>query len=809
MTWIPAIIKDFAGISRKRSPALNACDYVSNLDLRDISGDMVAPNKISQLYAKPYGSGVFIGSFYCSDLTDITHPDGAEVTVYLAPYQVTPLAGTVAWDKKMMGIWIRPYWDGVGTVWVDDWNFLNEVVITTLASVTAGCEFILTGMPTLQSPYTYTIYNVTRNVWDIIYLYDLNYYTHYNGHVSGDIVILFKNYYPTTYHSGAYSATINEVSEHKILNDIRLGFGGKANRLGVAIGYRQSNILCNGIFNYDQIILNPHLPKDESDNKTYTFGLGVIQTANITDSSGSVFPQSFGGQAFLAYTVVLDGFNEFIVGIDVPFELTTVGSANYIRTILISPKIRFGTANKRITSIKIYLAGSDPTNMDQRMGDYFLVKEIPVANATGGLGWEFDSNGVDGNGYTHYGYNLVLTKETINPLIGQKVVDGWGVTNAFEIDYAMYKGASTAAKPATLDSELGYTGVQDYALDWAEAIVTNGRAYVLNPYIDKTYKNIIMASNISGAGASAYDVITPDTFFDEENRDGNDIIGMEVLSNTDILLGRKSSLQALNLNTGVIDFDYSHAGLSSKRGAINYGDSIFLPSQNDAYEFSSSNVRNLTEDTIRDLYRKLTPEDIIGIRDNYGDSIWFSESGSGRIYLFIPKKGFITYGFGIINLPMLYNIDKDGNVIYLGMDYNIYKVDNTTFYNPTAFSWTSIPLDVALFDPKLKTSNRFVIKNIEIGYESPKDFAISFLPNGSNIAVNLITIPKNYGLVGGNYQFIKPDFYSIRLNPGRTWEKFQIYVSGGFTSSADDQSIKFRIKYIKIMWKPIDVGYYG
>jgi hypothetical protein len=305
---------------------------------------------------------------------------------------------------------------------------------------------------------------------------------------------------------------------------------------------------------------------------TGTYDVTIADSAHI-DKNSVAFSLNY-KSAWVIATIVLDDIHEIVVFNGVKgVALTTV-----TQDVSIDIKIRFATMNKRITKVKIYLAGGNSEGVISQtedlyqtginpQTDYKLVREIEVSGSSLKSIWTLKNSGY-------------LELNSAIPVVNYDTFTGF-----------IYK----------ITEELGYTPTKDYVDSFDQAITTQGRLFVLNPYIDKRYSNKLFYSHISGAGAFMYDSITAENYSDLDNKDGNDVVGLEILPNMDFAVFRQSSIQRLDPNTGSVVETVLGIGAVSKRSIVNFKDKIIFASQNGIFQYNGVSVQDISFGTILNM----------------------------------------------------------------------------------------------------------------------------------------------------------------------------------------------------------------
>ena len=164
-----------------------------------------------------------------------TAGDPTEVTIQVQSSTVKSLVSGVTYTLPSPAIWMRPYWNG--SSWTDAWQWLNETIITKLATAmdtTYRNQVDISGFYGDLSQWT--AINVTRDstLPMSVLLSTANmpnttiWISNYNNNwQSGDTIVLMRNYIPIKYLSSMNSVTQQEISFHRIPSKLRIGFGEK------------------------------------------------------------------------------------------------------------------------------------------------------------------------------------------------------------------------------------------------------------------------------------------------------------------------------------------------------------------------------------------------------------------------------------------------------------------------------------------------------------------------------------------------------------------------------------------------------
>lgn len=348
-----------------------------------------------------------------------------------------------------------------------------------------------------------------------------------------------------------------------------------------------------------------------------------------------------------------------------------------------------------------------------------------------------------------------------------------------------------------MQDRLGYTPTFDVVRSWDYALVTKGRTFVCNPYIDMRYENKIFSSNIAGTGAFMWDVITADNYFELENFDGNDVMGLEVLPNMDILTFRKNSIETRDSNVGIIRNMVFGNGLIAKKSPMNFGDKVIWCGKDDVYLTNGYQVEAISDGLIRNEYRAI-PENrrkvIASLRENNENS--YRMTANGKEFIF-TKVGWITDVRPNDN-PDHY-LSSVKNTIIFASNGDIFEQSARSNDNgrDIKYHWRSIPLDINLLGEGITGNQRLYIRSLWINYEAAQkntraaNLSISIFLDNSIRPFTVIPFSLDHWK---NYQTAK-----IRL--GSMCRRFQIEING-----VDELGGQLEILSVGIMYKVLLLG---
>jgi hypothetical protein len=777
-------IKNFRGIERNSTPHKDACIICDNLDLRaDVDGELEVTRGITTVYAPPTlasftynGAGQGVLGFERIYMSQFATPQEVTLMVIKGTLARVGTTASVA-SKNILAFCIRPHWGG--SSWVDDWQWLNQMKI---GHITAKGDYSVTvNSESLGNFANFDIiYNVTRNEYAVIISQTVGGGNPYstaskltNWQVN-DTIILTKNHFPLTYLEGMYSATAAQINFHKVLNDIRVGTGGYVNRLGAGVGYRNKDFYIETAevpdwtgYHFDEVILDPY--NIITDSGTYNF---TVDDSGLSLDTG--FQHAKHGKAlFYKITALLDGFNEYIVA-EGSFEY-----ANGSSRIIFKPSIRMATMNKRITGFNLYCAVGDSSDATVRAGNYHLTKTHSLLEATADVDGSGNFWHVDEDGYLKYGYTTVGFAE-----------------RGFIVTASMVDSATLE-----IEEQLGYFPTTDLVKSWDQAVEAGGSIHYLNPYINERNTNKIIVSVISGDGAFQQDVAPPTNYHDLGSRDGNDVVALEVMPNENLLAIRQNSRQEVNTLTGrVVDLDVG-GGAVSRKSIVNFGKHIAIPDKDDVLIYGWGRDENISEATIRDLYRAISDKSaIFSAKDDKGDAYVMNAGGGDYEYVFVNGKGWTrNFPYGGTGRPIAYTNSNDGYLYYLGDDGSVYRRDNTI--PTTVFDWKSIVFDVSKMD-EFSSRDRLYPHSFWIEYAADNDFGFDVFGDG-------VSLYDSSGEITSPYAGLKipaASTYNQRKFPPRFSRACKTLQLRIFGTTASDDTTKFRLKAVGIKFAVIKAG---
>lgn len=360
--------------------------------------------------------------------------------------------------------------------------------------------------------------------------------------------------------------------------------------------------------------------------------------------------------------------------------------------------------------------------------------------------------------------------------------------------------------------KIGFDITQPMVRSWDDAVVTRGRTFLVNPYIDIKYTNKIFSSFISGAGSYQYDAITLERYIDLENFDGNDLIGLEVLPNMNFLAFRKNSIQQVDPDTGATREIIYGNGVVARKSIVNFGDKIVWCGINDIMATDGLNTVSLTDGTIREDYRALTNKTgIVAVREERDNAYrFFTGDTTNRTEYILTKRGWIKRVNSGDIYPIHYAISRDSYVCFMDLTGMIYvdsgAITDTKFIPgegipgiiiyPMAGTWQSIDFDIDLLGENLTETDFFTLRSMWLDYTgtySEGTFTINIYIDG--VSLPAITLDSK----NQREKLVIPIPLANR-KPARRFS-IKITVGGAYLPGS-----AITIHSVGVLWKPIRSG---
>ncbi len=368
----------FTGIKHNINPLAdrNSLIRCTNMDIHSKPGILTTRPSYWLKYETPVDElnritaveSISFDNFFEKESSD----EGVEVTCEVQ--RGTVQSSITTYKFNGINIWIRPYWNGV--YWEDKWQWLNETFITKIISIDSTYLNKIVVAGDYGNLTQWTIVNVTRNIALPVSILayesgtNTTFYTSlysHNWNVDDELVIM-RNYFPLTNQAWMYDVTKQEISFHRLPSKIRIGFGGKKNRIALGIEYvkRTIHITDYSFTNTDPFLVGKESQTAKSNKiicQCYTqFNNNLEFDLNIL----SIVGDYAAGTYYFRMTAVLDGVNEVLV---LSKSITTTTASKFFPV----PKVRLGGMSRRLSSVKIYFSESGE--------DFYLFKEYPISIA--------------------------------------------------------------------------------------------------------------------------------------------------------------------------------------------------------------------------------------------------------------------------------------------------------------------------------------------------------------------------------------------------------------------------------------------
>lgn len=261
--WKEFEITNFLGRQTSTNlPDKNASKNIVNFDTREIDGALVSRNG----YVKKYDAPT-ITSFPKNKLSNFSVlsfenfiSNGQEITILIAKATLSAASSVSNLpspsSKNIITIWSSHSWNG--STWTEGWIWLNECILTKINSNgTYGYQKYLDFTTSLANDY-FAGWSIVRfetisgtDVEDVakiikssiisgkVYVEITDNKNNWTGNPitlqDGDSILLMRNYIPVTYLEGNYNVERADITFHKIYDQLRIGFGGNADKLGLAV----------------------------------------------------------------------------------------------------------------------------------------------------------------------------------------------------------------------------------------------------------------------------------------------------------------------------------------------------------------------------------------------------------------------------------------------------------------------------------------------------------------------------------------------------------------------------------------------
>lgn len=293
--------------------------------------------------------------------------------------------------------WARPYWSG--SQWVNSWQLINKTIITKIILTDGVYKSHIKIFGSYaqgifnDSLIGWTIYNKNKNeyarvltckqedagTWVNITLYE-------NNWAVDDVLIISRCWIDLDTQQEYYdNVSMEDIVFHRVNDDLRIGFGGKEKRYGLALGYRKR---CYQISAVEFPNVHPDINEVGILEKFATIDGLYIDTNIIHNNSDYGFELRTNENGnlqnniyFFKLTGRADYYSEQLL-----HEDSIVAKNN--DKIEIYPFVRLGRDNYLFTDLKLYY--SDNTS------EAFLVKEyddLRLSSYNSNNKWIIDKQG--------------------------------------------------------------------------------------------------------------------------------------------------------------------------------------------------------------------------------------------------------------------------------------------------------------------------------------------------------------------------------------------------------------------------------
>lgn len=863
---IPIDFENFLGIhAGKTKPPRNSAQILENFDLRGLSGALEQRTGYNLLYdAKPLGIGLDVLTTNHLVLENIYIPEvggGKEIQIIVGNGIATSQQDNdAAYTKDVSCVWAsHKYHPGTDT-WVDvtedGWNWLNEIVFTTVRAV-HGTDLYKIRLDIVSATYitddyfkNFSVVNLTTGeIFKIIKTFEYSATNNVGIYISsenhnfttGDQLALMRTYIPMAYVEGNSDATANEISIVKVNNDIKIGFGGYENRVGLTVGYRKSfmQIKAFEFYSASDAELEEFGHVDGLVCSAHTSLFDVVDV-DLTSTAGGTLDADI---YYLRVTNLLDGLSELLLNGDSNISIL----ANY--DLSYNVRLKIGAENIRSTEVKIYFssdsllkayrfiaseiirkdtwekkytidndgylilnvesvelntntnaaspelvtdpaaianwsslgtltsvadAGAGSINVIQfqdptykryfyfaptagltRFANYDISFYAKMNLGAGEIKVRFAGDGTASTYQrvvqltdSYQAYNFVLQNgdntETLTFYINM------ASTNGVRIDRLSIKisgkaiTSTTPERGSLISDEMGYPPSLNIVKSWDQAKLTTAKLLYVNAWINERNVNKIFFSHISGLGAaSMWDAITASGYYDTENGDGNDLKGIELLRNLDLLTLNSNSNLRIDSDTGrSIDLGVG-SGTENIKAAVNLGDRILYPGKFDILQTNGVNTESVSFGTVSETYRALN-----STHKGLMRAIREENKSSYRFYLgnATSKEELILTPFGWQSAkrnltPVSYALKRDGTVLFLNNGY-IYQDIDGSGDNQVAISskFKSIPIDNELI-PEMKADDIIVVTDWWVFFFGTNSITMNLYLDYSGTAYDTQIVP--------------------------------------------------------------------
>lgn len=380
------------------NPGLKYAQRILNAHVHTKPGALVLRPGYELKYSAPSDSTITDDEFlnFENFYDRAAKSDGQEIICLIQKGTLNALdnSGTPIVADTLNGFWFWavPHWEL--NHWQDSYGWVNKTIIT---KITVGSDATYKSMIKVfgnsnhllgdGSLDKWIIYNKTKEEYaQIITTYAdgnnlrLN-HTLYNSSWDVDDVVIISKYWIDLDAQAELYANVgrDDISFHHVLDDLRIGFGGKQNRPGIAIGYRQT---FGQLVNIDF----PHLHADLQVSgalEDFAEINDLILDTSILDKDAYGIELTASGDGSLTENIyyfrltgTMDNYAEQLLAEDYI-------SVDDDSAISIKPYLRLGKANPRITDFTLYYSTDNIT--------FYKIQDFTIRDtAYNAVTWKID-----------------------------------------------------------------------------------------------------------------------------------------------------------------------------------------------------------------------------------------------------------------------------------------------------------------------------------------------------------------------------------------------------------------------------------
>lgn len=222
--------------------------------------------------------------------------------------------------------------------------------------------------------------------------------------------------------------------------------------------------------------------------------------------------------------------------------------------------------------------------------------------------------------WTQVDINLTIDQRIIITTVGDQAatqrfgIDKMTITNS-EVNEIIYG--------SEMGAEMGYEPTLNLVKGWDQALIRRGRAYFLNPYVEKRYENFLLVSHIHSDGSFMWDMSSFGNYRELDKKDSNEAVAIELLPNNEILILKDSSLTAMSEDglIGIPREPVYGVDCVSRNSVVNINGLILWCGKEEIFMLNIGNSlipKPLLRDSIRDIYLAITDKSkIFGVRNRF------------------------------------------------------------------------------------------------------------------------------------------------------------------------------------------------